>query len=452
MHPTAAAAAEPRDADIEALAIDIFRELIEIDTTDSVGDNTAAAEAMRQRLLAEGFAPEDMTILVPAPRKGNLIVRYRSPAPTAKPILLLAHIDVVEANPEDWNLPPFEFIEQDGWFYGRGTTDNKDEVAIHVANLIRWKREGYAPNRDIIVALTADEEGGLHNGVNWLLDEHFDLVDAAFVINEGGGGGMIQGRRIVNSVQGAEKIYQTFELEVTNRGGHSSVPRKDNAIYQLARALLRIEDHAFPVDLNQVTRAYFRRTAETLPPAQADLMLGLLEEPPRPESIARFETEPAYNSRLRTTCVATMLDAGHAENALPQRAKATVNCRMLPDVRAADVQATLAGVIGDPGVSIRPVQPAKPSPASPLTEEVMAPILDITESMWPGVLVVPTMSTGATDGLYFRSRGIPVYGVSGIFNDMSDIRAHGRDERIMKEAFLDGLEFLNRLTKAYTGE
>ncbi len=436
----------------QVLAKSLFQELIEINTTDSVGDNTRAAQAMADRLLAAGFAADDVHVIVPAERKGNLVARLRSPAPTKRPILLLAHIDVVEANPEDWTVPPFTFLERDGYYYGRGTMDDKAQAAIHIANLIRWKSEGYRANRDIIVALTADEEGGPVNGVQHLLAEHRELIDAAFVINEGGGGAIRDGRRIVNSVQAAEKVYQSYILEVTNRGGHSSLPRADNAVYQLAHALVKISELHFPVQFNEVSRAFFRQSMATMSPDQAAHVEKLLRTPPDRESVAHFQGIPAYNSRMRTTCVATMLDAGHAENALPQRARATVNCRILPGVPPSSVQKVLARVIDDAQISITPILEPTPSPASPLSEEIMAPIMEITEAMWPGVVVVPTMSTGATDGLYFRNEGIPVYGVSGLFGDIDDVRAHGRDERIAKQSFFEALEFLDRLTRSYTSD
>ncbi|MGD8416947.1 MAG: M20/M25/M40 family metallo-hydrolase [Pseudomonadales bacterium] len=448
--PSAVSAAELTEH--QQLAHDIFKELIEINTTDSVGDNTAAARAMAARLIDAGFPEEDVRVIVPAERKGNLVARLRSPAPLHRPILLLAHLDVVEANPEDWTVPPFQFLERDGYYYGRGTTDDKDEAAIYTANMIRMQEEGYRPNRDIILALTADEEGGAHNGVRFLLAEHPELVDAAFVLNEGGGGIIQHGKRIANSVQAAEKVYMTFHLEVVNPGGHSSVPRKDNAIYQLAAALGRIEAYEFPVSLNEVTRAYFRQSASSMSPEEERLIGGLLKEPPAPEAVAYFAGIPAYNARLRTTCVATRLQAGHADNALPQRAQATVNCRILPGVDPASVEATLNEVVADDGVSITVAEDAKPSPPSPLTEEVMAPIAEITEAMWPGVKVVPNMSTGATDGLYFRNAGIPVYGVSGVFGDIDDVRAHGQDERIGEREFYDALEFLDRLVRTYTSD
>lgn len=448
--------AAPVDAeglsDHQQLARDIYRELIEINTTDSVGDNTAAARAMAQRLRAAGFAADDVQVIEPAPRKGNLVARLRSPAASARPVLLLAHIDVVEADPADWSVDPFTFLEREGYFYGRGTSDDKAMAAIWTANLIRMKQEGYRPNRDIILALTADEEGGSHNGVVHLLAEHRDLVDAAFVLNEGGGGAIRNGVRVANSVQAAEKVYQSYRLEVTNPGGHSSLPRADNAIVELAQALTRIAAFEFPVEFNEVSRAFFGQSAETVPSREAALIGALLRNPPDPEAVAYFAKIPAYNARMRTTCVATQFDAGHAENALPQRARATVNCRILPGVDPAAVQATLAEVAGNPAITFAPMAEARPSPASPLTEEIMAPIQALTEEMWPGVVVIPTMSTGATDGLYFRNAGIPVYGVSGLFGDIDDVRAHGRDERMAVESFYDGLEFLDRLVRAYTSD
>jgi acetylornithine deacetylase/succinyl-diaminopimelate desuccinylase-like protein len=433
----------------EALARDILRELVEIDTTHSSGDTTVAAEAMAARLLAAGFPAQDVQVIVPAPRKGNLVARLRSPAPAARPILLLAHLDVVEADRADWTMDPFVLLERDGYFYGRGTLDDKNEAAIHVTNLIRWKAEGYRGHRDIIVALTADEEGGPDNGVQHLLAQHRELIDAAFALNEGGGGMLRDGRRIAHAVQAAEKTYQSFHLEVTNPGGHSSLPRADNAINQLAHALLAVAAHEFPVRLNEVTRAYFRQSAGSFAPEEQILVEGLLREPPAGESVRHFSAIPAYNARIRTTCVATELAAGHAENALPQRARATVNCRVLPDEDPADVQAALVAVIGDPEVSVTPIEPAPVGPPSPLSEEIMAPITEVSEAMWPGVPVVPVMSTGATDGLFLRQAGIPVYGVSGVFYDIDDNRAHGRDERVGVEAFYEGLEFMNRLVRAF---
>jgi len=432
----------------QQMARDFLKELIEIDTTDATGDNTAAAQAMADKLLAAGFPPEDVQVLGPTERKGNLVARYRGRDSGRKPLLLLAHIDVVAADPADWNLDPFTFVEQDGYFYGRGTTDDKDEAAIHIANLIRLKQEGFQPDRNIIVALTADEEGGDHNGVDWLLKNHPDLIDAEYALNEGGGGSMKNGIQVANNVQASEKVYQSFLLEATNPGGHSSLPVKDNAIYHIADALIRIRNHDFPVSLNEVTRMFFERSASLEEGELAVAMQGVLEDPPDPAAIAYLSGTPYYNSRLRTTCVATMVEAGHAENALPQRARATVNCRVLPGESIDAVHETLQTVIGDSQVRVTRVADAKPSPPSPLTPEVLGAIEQITNDLWPGVPVIPTMSTGATDGLYLRNAGIPVYGVSGIFGEIGDVRAHGQDERVLIESYFEGQEFLYRLTKA----
>ncbi len=434
----------------ERLAREIFQQLIEINTTDATGNTTEAAEAMAARLLDAGFSAADVRVLGPHPRKGNLVARIRGSDPARPPLLLLAHLDVVEALPEDWSIPPFEFLERNGYYYGRGTTDDKAMSAIWVANMIRLKREGFTPDRDIILALTADEEGGQFNGVQWLLDNHRDLIDAGFALNEGGGGSIKDGRRLSNNVQASEKVYQSFALEVTNPGGHSSLPVKDNAIYHLTRGIAAIADHDFPVKLNEVTRTYFERTAAIETPEVASSIRGILGDRPDPAAVDRLADLPHYNSRMRTTCVATRLDAGHADNALPQRAWALVNCRILPGQPPEEVLTTLRRIVANDKITITPTNDANPSPPSPLTAEVLGPIEQITEDMWPGVPVIPTMSTGATDGLYLRQRGIPVYGVSGIFGDVDDVRAHGQDERILVRSFIDGLEFLYRLMKALT--
>jgi len=434
----------------QQMAEDFLRELIEIDTTHSTGNTTIAAEAMAAHLIAEGFPPEDVQVLGPSDNKGNLVVRYRGRGLDRKPLLLLAHIDVVEANPADWTLDPFTFTKQDGYYYGRGTTDDKDEAAIHIANLIRLKREGFQPDRDIIVALTADEEGGEENGVIWLLENHAELIDAEYALNEGGGGAIKDGVHVSNGVQASEKVYQSFTLEVTNPGGHSSLPVRDNAIYRnaiyrLADALIRIRAYDFPVVLNEVTRVFFGRSADLEEGELAAAMRGILEDPPDPAAAAFLSRTPFYNSRIRTTCVATLLEAGHAENALPQRAQANINCRVLPGQSVSVVQDTLVTIIGDSQVSITPVAIATPSDPSPLTPEILGAIEDVTEEMWPGVPVIPIMSTGATDGLFLRNAGIPVYGVSGLFSDIADNRAHGQNERIAIEAYFEGQQFLYKL-------
>ena len=431
----------------EQLARDFLQELIEIDTTHGTGSTTVAAEAMAAHLLEAGFPMADVQVLDELPRKGNLVARYRGRGEGARPLLLLAHLDVVEANAADWTVAPFEFLERDGYYYGRGTLDDKDEAAIHIANFIRMRREGFMPDRDIIVALTADEEGGDDNGVEWLIENHRALVDAELGLNEGGGGNIRHGRKLSHSVQTSEKVYLSYTLEVLNPGGHSSRPEQDNAIYRLADALGRIRDHALPVALNETTRAFFAGTAELEEPELARAMRGVLQTPPDPAAVELLSSIPAYNALLRTTCVATLLAAGHAENALPQRALATVNCRILPGEPVREVQETLTTVVADSQVEIAPIDVARPSDPSPLSRQVLEPIERITEELWPGVPVIPSMSAGATDALYLRNAGIPMYGVSGVFVDIDDNRVHGQDERISITSFFEGQEFLYRLTK-----
>ena len=435
----------------------ILSELVETNTTNSErGDNTVAARALERRLLDAGFPEQDVHVLVPddAPTKGNLVARYRGRDSTLNPILLLAHIDVVEALPEDWSvdLNPFEFVERGGYFYGRGVTDDKDEAAIYTANFIRMRREGFVPDRDIVVALTADEEGGPRNGVQFLLAEHRELIDAAFALNESGGGMERDGRKISHNVQAGEKKFLSFYFAATNPGGHSSRPVEKNAIYDLSGALLAVQDHDFPVQLNEVTEAFFAGSAGLVGGEMGEAMRHIVADPDDGSAAATLSEDPGYNSRLRTTCVATLLEGGHAQNALPQTARANVNCRLLPDHDPGDVQARLEALASPFDVEVTARGEATPSPPSPLTSEVLGPIARITEEMWPGVPVLPVMSTGATDGLYLRREGIPVYGVSGIFGDMDDSRAHGQDERILIEHFYEGQEFLYRLVKALAGD
>lgn len=432
----------------QQLAHDIYKQLVEINTSDSVGDCTKAAEAMAARLKAAGFAEEDIKVLGPNPRKGNLVARLRGTG-ARKPILLLAHIDVVEARREDWSFDPFTFLEKDGYYYGRGTADDKAMAAIFIANLIRFKQEGFKPDRDIIVALTADEEGGNFNGVDWLLKNHPQLLQAEFGLNEGGGGAMRNGKKLFNSVQASEKVFQSFRLEVLSKGGHSSRPVKDNAIYHLADGLQKLAAYDFPANLNEVTRTYFERVAKLESGETAAAMKGVIANPPDAKSVAFLGNIPAYNATMRTTCVATMLEAGHAENALPQTARATVNCRILPTETADYVKETLIKVVNNPRITITPIREPKPSSPSPLAADVMQPLERITAELWPGVPVIPTMSTGATDSLYLRNAGIPMYGSSGIFGDIDDSRAHGKDERVGVKEFYGGQEFLYRLVKAF---
>ncbi len=431
-------------------AREIFKELIEINTTDTpAGNVTRAAEAVAARLKAAGFPARDVEVLGPDPRKGNLVARLRGTG-IGRPLLLLAHLDVVEAKREDWSFDPFTFLEKDGFFYGRGTSDDKSMAAQFVANLIRLKEEGFKPDRDLILALTADEEGGAFNGVDWLVKNHRDLIDAEFAINEGGGGTMRGGKYLTNEIQASEKVFQDFRLEVTNAGGHSSLPVKDNAIYHLSAGLARLAAFDFPVELNEVTRGYFERSAtvQSDPKLAAD-MRAVARPTPDLAAAARLSASlPYYNAQMRTTCVATRLLGGHANNALPQMASANVNCRILPGTSPASVKAKLVEVLADPKIAVTFVGDATPSKPSPLRPDVMNAVESLTKQMFPGVVVVPVMSTGATDGLYLRNGEIPTYGVDGTFGDIDDVRAHGRDERVGVKQYFEGLEFQYRLIKA----
>jgi acetylornithine deacetylase/succinyl-diaminopimelate desuccinylase-like protein len=431
----------------QQLLREIYQELIEINTTNSVGDNTKAAEAMARRLIAAGFPAGDVQVLAPAPRKGNMVARLRGTG-SRRPLLLLAHLDVVEALREDWSVDPFKLLERDGYFYGRGTSDDKAMAAAFVANLIRFRQEGFVPDRDLIVALTADEEGGGHNGVAWLLKEHRGLIDAELAINEGGGGALKNGRRVSNSVQASEKIFQSYRLEVTNRGGHSSLPVKDNAIWHLAGGLARLAELDFPVNLDEVNRQFFERTAAQIGGPLGNDFRAVASGNRDPAVVARVAAVgPVFNSRLRTTCVPTRLEGGHADNALPQTARAVVNCRVLPSETEEDVRQTLIRVLADDQIKVTPVNKFFPSPASPLTPEIVNAVESVTRALWPGVPVVPTMSTGATDSRYLRAAGIPAYGTSGMFGDIDDVRAHGRDERMLVQSLYEGQEYLYRLVK-----
>jgi acetylornithine deacetylase/succinyl-diaminopimelate desuccinylase-like protein len=434
----------------QKLARDIFRELIEINTSLEVG-STKAAEAMAARLRAAGFPEEDLHIVGPAPQHMNLVVRYRGTG-SHRPVLFFGHLDVVDALRQDWSFDPFTFLEKDGYFYGRGTSDMKCEDADIVANLIRLRGEGFVPNRDVIVALTEDEENGDANGVEWLLAHRRDLIDAEFAINlEGGGGEMKDGKALLMDVQTSEKVYVSFRLEVKNRGGHSSIPVKDNAIYRLASGLTRLAKYDFPIRLNETTRTFFERAAERETGQTRSDMLAILRTPIDTAAANRLAAASAYyNALMRTTCVATMLVGGHAENALPQSARAVVNCRMLPDDSLSNVLATLHRVLADSQIVVTVLGQPRPGPASPLRKDVMDLVEKLTSSMWPGVTVTPVMSTGASDGKYLRQAGIPVYGVSGIFADIDDVRAHGKDERIGVNEFYRGVEFMYRFVKALT--
>jgi acetylornithine deacetylase/succinyl-diaminopimelate desuccinylase-like protein len=429
---------------------DVLRELVEINTSDSAGRTREAADAMARRLVAAGFPAADMQVIGHAPRYQALVARYRGTG-ARKPILLMAHLDVVDARKEDWSFDPYQFRELDGWYYGRGSADNKAGAAMLVANFIRLKREGFTPDRDLIIVLSADEETD-GNSISWLLTERRPLVDAEFALNtDGGGGELIDGRPSTFTVQTAEKVYLSFQLEVKNKGGHSSVPSRDNAIYRLSDGLGRLARFSFPVRLNETTRAYLLRSAPGRPAAEAATMRALARRAD-PRAAARFSATPAGNALLRTTCVATRLFGGHADNALPQVARATVNCRMLPDHPPDSVEATLRRVLADTAIALTRINQPRPSPPSPLREDVMRPVERLAGEMWPGVTVVPEMSMGATDGLFTRNAGMPTYGVSAIFDDPNDVRAHGRDERVGVKAFHDAAEFWYRLVRALSSD
>ncbi len=429
----------------------IYKQLVEINTTHDNGSTTVAAEAMAARFRAAGFPEKDIFQGGAAPTKGNLVVRYHGKG-ERKPLLLLAHIDVVEAKREDWTRDPFTFEETDGFFYGRGSADDKPMAAIFVASLLRMKAEGYVPDRDIILALTADEEGGPHNGVDWLLKNHRDKIDAAYALNEGGGGSYKNWKPLLHAVQATEKVPVNFQLKVTNKGGHSSVPVRDNAIYHLAGGLQKIADYTFPVQLNEVTKVFFERTAQIEVPEMAAAMRAIVKNPADAAAAATISRQPRYSSMLRTSCVATRLFGGHADNALPQLATATVNCRIVPNVAPEQIRQELLRVMGDTAITIAEPPALAPSAPSPLTAELMEPVEALTKQMWPGTPVIPQMSTGATDGRYLREQGIPTYGVSGIFGDMDDNRAHGRDERTLVKSFFEGHDFLWKLVKTLTSK
>ena len=431
----------------------ILKEAIETNTTGSSGNTTDLSNKLAARFRAAGFPAADIQVVGPTPKNQNLVVRYRGKAgSTKKPILLLAHIDVVEAKREDWTYDPFKLTETGGYFYGRGTQDQKGGAATLATTLLRLKAENYVPDRDLILALTAGEEGGMpYNGVDWLLKNKKPLIDAEYTINVDAGGGEIdKGKHILFDVQAAEKVFHSVTLTTRNAGGHSSLPRRDNAIYALARALGRLSTFDFPAKPNDVVKAYFDKASVAAPANVAGDMKKVGAGSTDPAVFARLSTDPRNNALLRTTCVATMLEGGHAENALPQSAKATVNCRMLPGSDPAEVERTLARVINDTSVHLTPADTAVPSPASPLRPDLLGAVDASVKAIWGPLPIVPIMETGATDGLYLRNAGVPVYGFSGLFIANDDIRAHGKDERILVKSFDDALDFTYDLLKRIT--
>ncbi len=439
------------DAGTRQMAHDIFQQLIEINTTDSTGSVTAASEAMRQRLLDAGFPASDLQVLGPNDRKKNLVARIHGSG-SQKPILFIGHLDVVEARREDWTTDPFQFVEKDGYYYGRGTQDMKESDAILVTTFIRLKKSGVVPDRDLILALTADEEGGKSNGVDWLLREHRELVDAAYAINpDSGGVNLEKGKPIAVDVEATEKLYGDYQLTALNRGGHSSLPVPDNAIYHIADALTRLQQYKFPFELNTVTRAFFEKMSTLETGQNAADMRSITSATPDPAAIARLSENPVWNSTMRTTCVATRLEGGHANNALPQMARANVNCRILPGHSREQVRQDLIHVFNDSTIAVRYVTDAgkvfetAPDnvalPPVPLKPEVLHPLEAVVAKMWPGTPVIPEMEPGASDSIYTNAAGIPTYGISGIALESSDIRAHGRDERLPAASYYRGVEF-----------
>ncbi len=450
-------AAAQLDDSTKQYAHDVFKQLIEINTTDSVGNVTTASEAMAQRFRDAGYSEKDIFIGGPNDRKKNLVVRLHGSG-KHKPILLIGHLDVVEARREDWTTDPFQFVEKDTFFYGRGTQDMKDGDTVMLTTLVRMKKEGFVPDRDIILALTADEEGGKSNGVDWLIKNHRDLIDAEFVLNHDGGGILsVKGKPLLMNVDASEKKYADYTLTVTNPGGHSSLPVPDNAIYHLAEGLARLAHHQFPVELNNVTRAYYDRMSKVETGQRAADMQAILKQPPDMNAVGRLSKDPIDNSVLHTTCVATRLNAGHANNALPQTAEATVNCRIEPGHSPVEIQGAFEKILADPKISVSYVgaigggtgsQPSFTPP--PLNRELFAIVEKIAAEMWPGLPVVPDMATGASDGIYTSAAGMPTYGVSGEMIDRDDIRAHGKDERVPQTSFYRAVDFYYRFLKDLT--
>ena len=438
-----AEAQSPLSVEDSLLAASIYEEMVEIPSVSGSDASQTILSVTADRLRAAGIATE-----IAGPDSAQVLVARLAGAGERPPILMLAHLDVVPALREDWSTDPFTLVLQDGWWYGRGTEDNKAGAAILVFNLIRAKREGFVPDRDWIVALTSDEETN-SDGIKWLVTEGRNLIrEPELALNTDSGGGIVKdGRDVMFEVQASEKVYLTFDLEVTDKGGHSSRPTPDNAIDALARGLARLADYRFPVSLNEVTRGFFERSAAFEEGAVAADMRAVAATPPDSAAAARLSQSTFFNALLRTTCTTTRLEAGHADNALPQTARATVNCRILPGEPIDAVESTLNAVLADPRIRVSRKREPTESPPSPLRPEILEPIEAIVEEMWPGVAVVPVMSTGATDGLYVRNAGIPVYGAAAIFDDPEDARAHGRDERVAVARFYEALEFWNRLAR-----
>ncbi len=434
---------------------DLYEELVETNTTLSEGSCTLASERMAARLLAAGYPAADVRVLAPTerPKDGNLSAVLRGSDPSAAPLLLLAHIDVVEANRADWTRDPFTLVEEGGYFYARGATDDKAQASVWVDTLVRLKAEGFTPRRDIKIALTCGEEtADTWNGVEWLLAEHPDVLAAGFALNEGAGGQLdADGNRIALNLQAGEKLYQDYHLELTNPGGHSARPRKDNAIAGMARSLGALGDYDFALELNPITRAYFAAVAGSSPQYAADLRALTATDIPDADAAARLSTaNPAWNATMRTTCIPTLVSGGHAPNAQPQRVTANVNCRILPGHTIAETQAEIVRVLDNPAIQVTTVGAPDPtSPPPPLGADILDPVRQVAGRIWPGVPIVPTMSVGATDGRFTNAAGIPTYGMTGMFGDPDGGGAHGLNERIRVRSLYEGRDFLFEVVKLY---
>jgi acetylornithine deacetylase/succinyl-diaminopimelate desuccinylase-like protein len=453
----------PTSLEDRAAAIAIFKQLIEINTTDTPhGNVTTASVAMQKRFLDAGFSASEVHLLGPDPRKQNLVVRIKGSG-TGKPVLFLCHLDVVEALPKDWHTDPFKFIEKDGYYYGRGTQDMKESDAALVATFLRLHREGYKPARDLILALTADEEGGSYNGADWLVQNHRDLVDAAFVINPDSGGVELEnGKPVVADVEATEKVYADYQVTAINPGGHSSLPRPDNAIYELMTALDKLAAYSFPFEMNGVTRAYFEALSKQESGQTATDMHAILATPPDTAAAARLSDQPGFNSNFRTTCVATRLIAGHANNALPQTAQANVNCRIFPGHSPEQIRQQLVELFGDPKLTVKYVSDSgavtetaperKAIVPPPPLPEVFGPLTALVNAIWPNTPVTAIMENGASDSIYFAQAGIPSYGFSAIALERGDDRAHGQDERLPVDSYAKSLDFFYAYSKALGGK
>jgi acetylornithine deacetylase/succinyl-diaminopimelate desuccinylase-like protein len=418
-------------------------------TTESGVGSTPAVEALVERFKQGGYSGQEIYVGGPEPRKQNIVVRLHGRDRSAKPVLLLAHLDVVEANKEDWSpeLDPFKLTEKDGFYYGRGTQDVKEGAAMLAANMIRWKQEGWIPSRDIVLALTADEETGDANGVSWLLKNHRDLIDAEYCLNtDAGDFDEVNGKPYVVTISSAEKKYVAIALDTRNRGGHGSLPRKDNAINEMAAALGRVAAYQFPLDLNDITREQLRGEAALNPEKAADLKA--VAEKNDSAAAERLSEDPRYNALMRTTCVATEIQGGHAENALPQHVKAVFNCRILPQEDPQNVLAAIKKSVNDPQVEVswQTIDP-QPYPASPLNPKLLAVIQSVLRESYPTLHVMPSMEMGASDGKFLRGAAIPTYGVSGVFIEQNDTRSHGKDERIGIREFDESVTFYDKLVK-----